>query len=82
MVNDWTTYLPGDIYERLCSCHNSKSDLPILVNTRWGWMREQTKYKGFVKEDALVYILGMLESNSQYRLTDLTVDEYNELAGR
>lgn len=77
--NNWTWNLPGDVYTRLCECHNIKEDIPVLVNTRWAWMKTKEKYSGFTKEDALVYILELLDANSQWELADLTVDEYNEL---
>ena len=80
--NSWLYSLPSDVYTRLCECRNVKSDLPILVNARWAWMKDRReKFVGFTKEDALVYVLDLLDANSQYRLTELTVDEYNDLKG-
>ena len=80
--NRWTYNLPGgDVYSRLCECRTIKSDLPYLVNTRWAWMKGKEKYNRHTKEDALVYILELLNANSQGELADLTVDEYNELKG-
>lgn len=77
----WTYGLPSDVHLRLCECRNTKADLPVLVNTRWSWMKTQEKYSGFSKEDALVFILELLDANSQWELADLTKDEYNELKG-
>lgn len=70
--------LPSEVYERLCSCRNVKSDIPIMVNVKWQIMKERgLDAKGYTKEDALVSILELLDENSQYY--DLTEDEYNEL---
>lgn len=81
----WTEYLMEkhpDVYGRLCSCHNTKADLRVLVNSRWAWMKSKGKDKeGFTKEDALVTILEWLDSNNQWQLCDLTRDEYDELKG-
>jgi len=74
----WTDNLPHDVYIRLGECRNTKKDIEILVNTRWAWMKTQEEYKECEKEDALIYILELLDCNSQYELADLTVDEYNE----
>ena len=77
-MKKWTEYLEAAVYIRLCECRNTKSDLPKLVNARWLFYKETGKAKqGFTKEDALVDILDILDSNCQY--TDLTEDEYNEL---
>lgn len=71
-----------DVYQRLCECRNTKEDLTHLVNIRWMWMQSKGKNKqGFTKEDALVYILDWLDSNSQWQLADLTREEYDELIG-
>ena len=77
----WTDALPSDVYLRLCECRNIKADLPILVNVRWSWMKTQEKYEGLSKEDALVFIMELLDANSQWNLVDLTREEYNELKG-
>ena len=77
-VKNWTEHLEADVYTRLCNCCNIRSDLPKLVNARWLFYKETEKdTQGFTKEDALVDILELLDSNSQY--IDLTYDEYNEL---
>ena len=76
----WQDYLPADVYERLGDCCNRKADIPILVDARWKGMKDEGKDKeGFTKEDALVDILEWLDSNGQWRLSDVTVDEYEEL---
>lgn len=77
-MNKWTEHLEAEVYTRLCECRNIRSDLPKLVNARWLFYKEIGKdTQGFTKEDALVDILDLLDSNSQY--TDLTHDEYYEL---
>lgn len=75
----WVTRLPDDVLRRLCDCKSTMADLPILVNARWAWMRNQEKYRKHTKEDAVIYILELLESNSQYYMAYLTEDEYREL---
>ena len=77
----WIDFLPCDVYRRLCECRNNKHDLPILVSARWKWIVETNRHidRGYTKEDALVYVLEMLDSNSQCRLADITEEEYNEL---
>ena len=76
----WTDKLSGDVYHRLCECRTRKEDLPMLVNVRWAWLKGQGKDKqGYTKEDALVQILEYLDCNDQWRLADLTVEEYDEL---
>ena len=79
-MSKWTDKLSGDVYDRLCHCRNTKADLPALVNAKWMHYKEQGKDKqGFTKEDALVSVLELLDSNSQWELADLTKDEYDEL---
>lgn len=78
MTKKWTDLLPEDVSRRLAGCHNTRADIQILVNVKWVFMKEQGKdKKGFTKEDALVDILELLDSNSQY--IDLSREEYNEL---
>ena len=76
----WTDKLSGEVYRRLCECRNTKADLPLLVNARWDYYKEIGKDKqGFKKEDALVFVLELLDANSQWMLADITRDEYNAL---
>ena len=78
MAKRWTDLLPGDVSRRLAECRNTRADVQILVNVRWAFMKEQGKDKeGFTKEDALVDILDLLDSNSQY--LDLSREEYDAL---
>ena len=83
MNKGWFDRLPSDVYTRTCNCANTKSDLPILVNTRWAWMKDKIAEgiipMNFTKVDALIYILELLDANSQWSLADITVDEYEEL---
>ncbi len=70
----------SDVYMRLCDCRNTKEDLPILINIRWEWLKLKGKdTEGFTKEDAVVQIFELLDSNSQYYLTDVSEEEYDEL---
>lgn len=78
-TSDWTYKLPDDVYTRLCECRNKKDDLEILIKTRWEWMKEKEKYRRYTVEDAMVYIMELLDCNNQYYLTNLTVDEYDDL---
>ena len=73
----WTWKLKSEVYERLCDCCTINGDILPLTQARWSWMKEQEKYKSFSKEDALVYILELLDSNSID--CDLTKDEYEEI---
>lgn len=76
----WTDYLSEPVLNRLKACRTIKDDLPELVDAKWRFMKQQGKDKeGFVKEDALVAVLELLDANSCDRVADLTVDEYNDL---
>lgn len=72
--------LTSDCYSRLCECCSRKADLPQLVNSVWLWWKETGKSKIYDKADAVVYIMELLDANSQWELADLTVDEFNELS--
>lgn len=77
-MKKWTDNLPDDVYDRLRNCRTIRSDLPTLVNSLWlGYKDEGKDKRGFVKEDALVSILELLDCNSCS--FDLTEEEYNEL---
>ena len=74
----WTDKLPEDVYNRLCNCRSRRSDLETLVNVKWRSMVESGKREeGFTKEDALVQILDLLDSNGQF--FDLSRAEYDGL---
>lgn len=73
----WTEYLETEVYRRLCHCQSRKSDIPALVNAKWLSFQNAGKDKqGFTKEDALISVLDLLDSNGQ--AFDLTADEYSE----
>ena len=74
----WTDYLSEEVRARLANCNSRKEDIADLVNAKWRKMKEQGKDKqGFTKEDALVSVLDLLDSNScNY---DLTREEYQDL---
>ena len=66
------------VYSRLCACHNTREDIPVLVNSRWNWMKSNGQDKeGYTKEDALADIIDWLDSNSQW--FDLTRAEYDDI---
>lgn len=78
LASKWTDTLNSAVYERLCNCRSRKSDIKELVQARWAWMKRTGKDKqGFTKEDALVDVLDLLDSNNQY--TDLTRDEWDDI---
>ena len=70
----WLDNLPTDVYSRLCACHSLKSDIVPLTQARWASIKERP---GLTKEDALVDVLDLLDSNSQY--CDLTREEYDNI---
>lgn len=72
--------LTSECYLRLCECRSIKEDLPQLVNSVWFWWKETGKDKTHAKADAVVYIMELLDANSQWELADLTTDEFNELS--
>lgn len=60
-------------------CVPALSKLQLLVDAKWRGYRELGKDKrGFTKEDALIYILELLDCNSCD--IELTSDEYQELS--
>lgn len=78
MKKKWTDNLTNAVYDRLCHCRTIRADLPELVNAKWlSYIENGKADRGFTKEDALVDILDLLDSNSQY--LDLTKEEYEEL---
>ena len=79
-ITKWTDYLSNSVFARLQGCMSLKEDLNELVDARWRWMQDKGKDKeGFTKEDALIYVLELLDANSCDNVADLTVDEYEEL---
>lgn len=71
----WQDYLPTDVRNRLERCRSTKDDISILTNC---YYNHKIKGKsGFTIEDALIHILELLDSNSQY--FDLTKDEYDDI---
>ena len=77
----WTDFLPTEVYTRLGACRNTKSDLCELVKARWTYYQKIGKdLQGFTREDALIFILELLDCNGQF--FDPTEEEYNKLAGK
>lgn len=76
----WTDRLSSEVYTRLCECRSTKEDLPVLVNAKWAFFKDEGKdKKGFTKEDALLSILELLDANGLSIPSDLTREEYDEL---
>jgi len=74
----WTSYLTEEVRNRLYNCKTIKADLKELVDARWRSYKDTGKDKqGFVKEDALVAVMELLDCNSCY--FDLERSEYDEL---
>ncbi len=72
----WTDLLSSAVYSRLANCYSTKEDVLPLAQARWAWLKH-IKATGYVKEDALVYVLELLDSNSVD--IDLTRDEYDDI---
>lgn len=78
MAKNWTDNLPTEVHNRLCNCCSRRADIATLVNVKWASMVEAGKREqGFTKEDALVQILDLLDSNGQF--FDLSRAEYDGL---
>lgn len=75
----WVELLPSDVYARLGNCKTIKSDLPVLVDSKMKWMKADPKHSDYTKEDAIVFILELLDCNGQN--FDLTPEEYDALLG-
>ena len=74
----WTDNLQNDVRERLEACRTRRADIAPLTDVRWAAMKEQgMKEKGYTKEDALVFVLELLDCNSIH--FDLTKEEYEDL---
>ena len=72
----WTDFLSSEVYSRLANCCSLKQDILPLAQARWSWLKH-IKATGYVKEDALVYALELLDCNSQFFY--LTRDEYDDI---
>lgn len=77
----WTDYLTSDVYTRLCDCTTIRGDIAELTNAKWRLYQDKGMDKqGFTKEDALIAVLELLDSNS--RFFDISSDEYYDLCGK
>lgn len=72
----WTDFLQQDVLTRLANCNSRKQDIPALIDARMQWYKATGK-DNFTREDALIFVLDLVASNSQD--IELTVDEYNAL---
>ena len=76
--SNWMDKLPEDVAYRLGNCRSTRADIRTLVDAKWAYMCQIGKREaGFTKEDALVSILDLLDSNG--RSFDLSQAEYNSL---
>lgn len=76
--SNWMDKLPEDVANRLGNCRSTRDDIRTLVDVKWAYMCQTGKRKeGFTKEDALVSILDLLDSNG--RSFDLSKAEYDSL---
>lgn len=73
-TSKWTDALSNEVYCRLCGCRSIKGDILPLTQARWNQMKAMGKFE---KEDALINILEMLDSNGCY--FDLTREEYDDI---
>lgn len=74
----WTDYLEEAVYNRICNCKTLRADVPALVSAKWRFYTETGKDKsGLTKEDALVSVLELLDSNSS--TIEITSEEYAAL---
>lgn len=79
-VKSWTELLLDNVYNRLCNCCSRKTDIPILLDARWQWTQDTSRDKqGYTKEDCLIYVLELLDSNGLEDITDLTSIEWENL---
>lgn len=75
----WTDYLSHNVYMRLAQCQTTKADLPILLDAKWQWAQDTNHYSGYTKGDMLADILGILDRNGLYNVTELTIEEWMNL---
>lgn len=76
--SNWIDKLPEDVARRLGNCRSTRADIRTLVDVKWAYMCQTGKRgEGFTKEDALVSILDLLDSNG--RSFDLSKAEYDSL---
>ena len=72
----WTELLSSSVYSRLANCYSTKEDVLPLAQARWAWLK-RIKATGYCKEDALIYVLELLDCNSVN--VDLTREEYDDI---
>ena len=74
----WTDYLDHDTYMRLASCRSLHRDILPLAQAKWNVMKS---CKNFEPEDALIWVLELLDSNN-CSCADVTRDEYKEILSK
>ena len=75
-ANKWVNLLDEHVRERLGNCASRKSDILPLAQAKWATIKNNP---GYTKEEALVYVLEILDCNSQF--FDLTRNEYDDIIG-
>ena len=68
-----------EVYCRWLYCETIKSGLPILLDAKWRWAQDKGHYSGYTKGDMLADILGILDRNCLYNVTELTIEEWMNL---
>ena len=76
---NWLDYLHGEVYCRWLDRETIKSDLPVLLDGKWRWAQDTGHYIGYAKADMLADILGILDRNGLYNVTELTIEEWMNL---
>lgn len=71
----WIDLLDRDVYRRLANCCSKKRDIIPLTQAKWAVLRNTPG--NWSREDALIQVLELLDSNSQP--IDLTKDEYDDI---
>ena len=76
---NWLDYLHGEVYCRWLDRETIKLDLPVLLDAKCRWAQDTDHYSGYTKGDILADILGILDRNGLYNVTELTMEEWMNL---
>lgn len=74
----WERYLPKAVFYRLDECRTTKDDIPTLLDARWRYAQDIGE--ATTKEECLEEVVELLECNGLVDVTELTQEEWNELA--
>lgn len=69
----------GEVYCCWLDREIIKSGLTVSLNTKWRWAQDTGHYSGYTKGDMLADILGILDRNGLYNVTELTIEEWMNL---